>query len=505
MSEPPVLSNVVGGEFVAATTGALEDVISPATEQVIARCPVGGAADVTRAIDAAAAAAPVWGATTPAQRQEAMLAYADRLAEHVDALAAAEAHDAGKPSAVVRDEIELSLDHLRFFAGAGRVLEGRAAGEYSGSHTSLVRREPLGVVGQITPWNYPFAMATWKIGPALAAGNTVVLKPSELTPVTTVRMAELAVDLFPPGTFNVITGHGDPVGAGIVTDPRVRMVSLTGSVATGKAIARAAADTLARVHLELGGKAPVVVLDDADVDAVVAGLRIASFYNAGQDCTAACRVIATPAVYDRLLEGLVAAAESLIVGGPAGDGADAVRALMAGGAGHAPATPTGAADGADVELGPVISAAHRQRVLGAIDRAAEQGARVVIGGGRVGDRGFFVAPTVVAGPAQDSDVVQREVFGPVVTVQCAADEAQALAWANDSIYGLSASVWTRDVGAALRATRALNYGCVWVNDHMPYLSEMPHGGFGESGYGKDLSVYALEEYTRIKHVMLNLD
>ncbi len=475
----PTLSNVVGGELVDATTGRLADVISPATEEVIARVPVGSVADVARAIDAAEAAAPCWGAKTPAERQEVMLAYVARLGMHVDELACAEAHDAGKPLAVVRDEILLSLDHLRFFAGAARTLEGRAAGEYSYDHTSFVRREPLGVVAQITPWNYPFAMATWKVGPALAAGNTVVLKPSELTPVTTVRMAELAVDLFPAGTFNVITGSGEPVGAGLVADPRVRLVSVTGSVRTGKAIARAAAETLARPHLELGGKAPVVVFDDADVDAVVAALRVGAFYNAGQDCTAACRVIATPAVYDRLLEKLVPAVSSLVMGGPGDDDR--------------------------IELGPVISADQRSRVLAAVDRAVDEGARVLTGGSAWGSRGFFVEPTVIADVAQDSSIVQEEIFGPVVTVQRAGDEAEAIAWANDTPFGLAASVWTRDVGAAFRATKAIAAGCVWVNDHLPYLSEMPHGGFGASGYGKDLSVYSLEEYTRIKHVMVRLD
>ncbi|WP_320669384.1 gamma-aminobutyraldehyde dehydrogenase [Patulibacter defluvii] len=474
------LQNVVGGQLVDATTDAFEDVIDPSTEEVIARAPLGGPEDVVRAVDAARGAAREWGRTTPAERQTALLAIADLLDEHLDEIADSEARDAGKPRGVSRDEIALSADHLRFFAGAARNLEGKAAGEYVEGYTSFVRREPLGVVGQITPWNYPLAMAIWKIGPALAAGNTIVLKPSELTPLTTVRLAELAAQVLPAGVFNVITGHGRPVGEGIVTHPAVRLVSLTGSVATGKAIARAASDTLARTHLELGGKAPFVVLDDADLDAVVEGIKVGAFYNAGQDCTAACRVIATAGIYDQLIEALVPAVESIRIGEPFGP------------------------EGDQVELGPVISAAQRDKVLGFVDRAAEEGGQVVTGGERAGERGWFVRPTVIANPAQDSEIVQREVFGPVVSVQRAADEAQALEWANDTIYGLASSIWTRDVGSALRATRELNFGCVWVNDHLPYLSEMPHGGFGESGYGKDLSMYSLEEYTRVKHVMANL-
>ena len=469
---------VIDGELVDGQGTEADQVLNPASEEVLAEVPSATVEDVERAIAAARSAFGGWGSTTPQQRAAALLKLADLVDANADELARVEAANVGKPLAAAAEEIPLCSDHLRFFAGAARVLEGRAAGEYVEGYTSMIRREPVGVVGQITPWNYPLAMAIWKIAPALAAGNTIVLKPSELTPLSTLRLAELSLEVLPRGVFNVVCGRGNPVGEAIVTHPAVRMVSLTGSVRTGKAIAAAASAHLTRVHLELGGKAPVVVLDDADVDTVVASMRVAAFFNAGQDCTAATRIIATPRVHDAVVEALVPAAQSLRLGEP----------LLS----------------SEVELGPVISAAQRERVLGFVERAAADGAMIACGGEAWGSRGFFVEPTVILGPTQDSEIIQREVFGPVITVQRADDEAQALQWANDTDYGLAASVWTRDSGASLRAARALNFGCVWINDHLPFLSEMPHGGFGQSGYGKDLSIYALEEYTRIKHVMASL-
>jgi betaine-aldehyde dehydrogenase/aminobutyraldehyde dehydrogenase len=471
--------NVVGGELVDGVDGALRDVVNPATGEVIARAPEGGAADVERAMAAARAARIGWRDTTPGARAELLLALADAVDRHGEELAALESANVGKPLSLAAEELPICADELRFFAGAARCLQAPSAGEYGEGYTSMVRREPVGIIGQIAPWNYPLMMAIWKIAPALAAGNVVVLKPSELTPLTTLRLGELAAEILPPGVLNVITGDGANVGAAIVTHPDVAMVSLTGSVATGKGIARAAADSLKRVHLELGGKAPVIVFDDADPQAVAAGLRVAGFLNSGQDCTAGSRVLAAPGIYDALLEELVPAAASLRVGDPA--------------------------DGEAIEMGPVVSAAQQERVLGFLDRATSAGAEVLTGGSRGADRGFFVEPTVVVGVGQGSEIVQREVFGPVVTVQRLDDPAEAIAYANDVPYGLAASVWTRDVGRAMDAIRQLDFGCVWVNDHLPFLSEMPHGGFKESGYGKDLSVYGLEDYTRVKHAMIRLD
>jgi 1-pyrroline dehydrogenase len=471
--------NLVGGEWVEAVEGGVQEIVNPATGETIAEVPRGTQADVDRVVEAAKRAFPEWRETTPKDRAEMLLALADALDEHGDELRRVESQNVGKPHGVVYDEVPQSSDNLRFFAGAARCLEGKAAGEYMQGYTSMIRREPVGVVGQIAPWNYPLMMAVWKIGPALAAGNVVVLKPSEQTPLTTLMLAEYAAEIFPPGVLNVITGDGEPVGAGIVRHPDVRMVSLTGDISTGKEVARAAAETLKGVHLELGGKAPVVVFDDADPAAVAEGIKVAGYWNSGQDCTAASRVVAGPKIYDTLLEELVPAVESLKVGDPA--------------------------EGEEVEMGPVISKAQQERVVGFLERATSGSkARVLTGGDSNGDRGFFVKPTVVVDVDQEDEIVKREVFGPVVTVQRFAEDDEALAWANDVVYGLSASVWTRDLGRALNAARKLEFGTVWVNDHIPLVSEMPHGGFKQSGYGKDLSMYSVEEYTQVKHVMAKI-
>ncbi len=467
----------INNEWVDSASGETIEVENPADEQVIARVQASGAEDVDRAANAAEAAFETWGKTTPQERSLALLKLADAIEARGDEIGRLESKNAGKPVAAAIDEIPVMVDNLRFFAGAARLLEGKAANEYMEGHTSFIRREPVGVVASIAPWNYPIMMAGWKIGPALAAGNTVILKPSIRTPLTALVLAEIAADILPPGVLNVITGSGSVVGDPLVGHPKVGMVSVTGDTDTGKHIAKVAADKVKRLHLELGGKAPVIVFDDADLDAVAEAIKLWGYWNAGQDCTAATRVIAGPKIYDRFVAEVSDQVKSIKWGDPA--------------------------EGDDIEMGSLIAKVQADKVEGMVDRA-RNGAEIVTGGVRPDRKGAFYEPTLIAGPDQKSEIVQDEVFGPVVTVQRFTDEDQAIKWANDVRFGLAASVWTQDAGRGMRVAKAIQFGTVWINDHFMLVSEMPHGGFKESGYGKDQSMYAVEDYTVVKHVMLKI-
>lgn len=467
--------NYIDGHWVDAVAGAIAEVHNPATGEVIGEAPSSTAADVDLAVEAAAAGLDDWRDATPAERSDILIRLAQRLEDEASELTRLESQNSGKPIKASLHELEYTIDELRFTAGAARTLDGLSTGEYARGFTSMIRREPIGVVGHIDPWNYPLMISTTKMASALAVGNTAVVKPSELTPLPFLRLMELAEGLFPAGVVNVVCGAGVPVGERLSSHPGVGLVSLTGETTTGVAVATSAAPTLKKLHLELGGKAPVVVFDDADPSLVVPALRFGGFYNAGQDCGAACRVLAGPTIYGRLIDELIPAVESLVVADPA--------------------------IGERVEMGPVISSDQQARVLGFVDRAVDAGASLATGGDSGSPDGAFVSPTVLTEVAQDSEIVQREVFGPVITVQRCEDEDQALQWANDTSTGLAASVFTSDFGRGMRMARALHFGTVWVNDHMPVVCEMPWGGFQQSGYGKEHSIYALEAYTQIKHVM----
>jgi betaine-aldehyde dehydrogenase len=472
--------NFIDGELRDSVDGDTAPLIDPATGAEFATTPVSGPADVDAACRAAARAFGTWRDVTPAERSRALLRIADAFEERGEELIRAECDNTGKPYEItLDDELPASVDQIRFFAGAARVLEGRAAGEYLAGHTSMIRREPVGVCAQVTPWNYPLMMAVWKFAPAIAAGNTVVLKPSDTTPVTTVMMAEIMAEFLPPGVLNVVCGDRD-TGRALIAHDIPDMASVTGSVRAGREVAREAAADLKRVHLELGGKAPVIVFDDADLEAAAATIAGAGYFNAGQDCTAATRVLAAPGVHDDVVAALAEQAKRTRTGGPYDEG---------------------------VDYGPLNNATQAARVAGFFERRPDH-VQVVTGGARPGDvpdGGFYWEPTVVADLHQDDEMIQTEIFGPVITVQRFDDEAKALAWANDVEYGLAASVWTTDHGRALRMARGLDFGCVWINTHIPIIAEMPHGGFKHSGHGKDLSMYGFEDYTRIKHVMSNIE
>src|SRR6476620_929046 len=467
---------LIGGSFVDAASGETQEVVNPANDQVIANVPKSAAEDVDRAVNAAATAFETYKQTTPQDRSLLLLKLADLLESKADELGRLESANAGKPVGAAIDEMTTCVDMFRFFAGAARVMDGLAANEFLAGHTSIIRRDPIGVVASIAPWNYPLYMASWKLGPALATGNTVVLKPSARTPLTALVFGQLLAEVFPPGVVNVLSGSGADIGDSLVGHPKVRMVSITGDTVTGKRIARIASDSVKRLHLELGGKAPIIVFDDADVNLAAETLRFAGYWNAGQDCTAATRVIAGPAVYDKFVSALADQVKTIKWGDPA--------------------------EGDDIEMGSLIAQAHADKVQGMVDRARGS-AEIVVGGERPDRAGAYYAPTVIAGPDQKSEIIQDEIFGPVVTVQRFSDEEQAVTWANDTPFGLASSIFTSDIGRAMRVAKALEFGHVWINEHFTLTSETPHGGVKQSGYGKDGSKYALEDYTFVKHVMIN--
>jgi len=467
---------LIGGAFVDAADGRTAEVINPANDKVIAKVPASSAEDVDRAVNAAEKAFAEWRKTTPQDRSLMLLKVADALEAKGEELGRLESANAGKPVGAAIDEMAVCADLFRFFAGACRVMDGLAANEFAAGHTSIIRRDPIGVVASIAPWNYPLYMASWKLGPALATGNTVVLKPSARTPLTALAFGKILSDILPAGVVNVLSGAGSEIGDALVGHPKVRMVSITGDTVTGKRIARIASESVKRLHLELGGKAPIIVFDDADIALAAETLRFAGYWNSGQDCTAATRVIAGPGIYDNFVSAL----------------ADQVRTIKWG----------DPAEGDDIEMGSLIAHAQADKVQGMVDRARGS-AEIVVGGERPDRAGSYYAPTVIAGPDQKSEIIQDEIFGPVVTVQRFSDEEQAVQWANDTPYGLASSIFTSDIGKAMRVSKALEFGHVWVNEHFTLTSETPHGGVKQSGWGKDGSKYALEDYTFVKHVMIN--